>query len=295
MALTPSYDSSHAPEGAPPVPVVEVVAGKIERRYWADLWLYRELFVFLAWRDLLVRYKQTAIGVAWAVLRPVITMVVFVLIFGKLAKMPSEGMPYPVFVFAAMLPWQFFSTAMTEASNSLVANANLVSKIYFPRLIVPSSAVIVSLVDFLIAGVILLFLMVVYGVTPTWRLLFIPVFTGIAFIAALGVGLAFAALNVKYRDFRYVLPFAVQIGLYISPVPYSSGLIPEVYRWIYSLNPMVGVIEGFRWAVGGESSAPDAPVIFWPSMILSCVVSLALTYFGVRLFRKMEKQFADVI
>lgn len=295
MASVPQLEPQHAPAERPPVPILEVEAGKTERRYWADLWLYRELFYFLAWRDILVRYKQTVIGVVWAVLRPVIMMIVFVFVFGKLAKMPSEGMPYPVFVFAAMLPWQFFSSSLTEASSSLIANANLISKIYFPRLIVPSSAVIVSLTDFLISGVILIVLMIWYGVAPSWRLLFLPAFTLVAFLSALGAGFAFAALNVKYRDFRYVLPFVVQVGLYISPVGYSSTEMSESYRWLYSLNPMVGVIEGFRWAIGGAGSAGGFPGLYWPSLVSCGLMSLALLLTGIRIFRKMEKQFADVI
>lgn len=295
MAPAPQVESKHALAENPPVPVLEIEAGKTERRYWADLWLYRELFYFLAWRDILVRYKQTVIGVTWAVLRPVITMIVFVFVFGKLAKMPSEGMPYPVFVFAAMLPWQFFSSSLTEASNSLITNANLISKIYFPRLIVPTSSVIVGLTDYLISGVILVVLMLWYGIVPSWRLLFLPAFTMVAFLSALGAGLAFAALNVKYRDFRYVLPFVVQVGLYVSPVGYSSTLVPESYRWLYSLNPMVGVIEGFRWAVGGAGSADDIPGLYWPSILACVLVSLVLVFVGVRIFRRMEKQFADVI
>jgi len=224
-----------------------IEAGRTEKHYWKDIWRYRELFYFLAWRDILVRYKQTALGVIWALLRPFLTMVVFTIVFGKLGKFPSDGAPYAVMVFAAMLPWQFFSNSLSEASNSMIGNANLISKVYFPRLIVPSSAVITSFVDFLISGAILIGLMVWYGFMPGWRILTLPLFISIAFAASMGIGLWLTALNVKYRDFRYVVPFIVQFGLYVSPVGFSSSIIPEKWRLLYSLNPMVGVIDGFRW------------------------------------------------
>lgn len=229
-----------------------IQAGHTEQQYWKDLWRYRELFYFLAWRDILVRYKQTAIGMAWVLIRPFLTMVVFTVIFGNLAKLPSEGVPYPILVFACMLPWQFFSTALGECSNSLITNANLISKVYFPRLIVPTSAVIVSFVDFMISGMILLALMAWYNFVPDWRILTLPLFTLIAFAAAMGAGLWLAALNVEYRDFRYVMPFLVQFGLYISPVGFSSTIVPQKWHLLYSLNPMVGVIDGFRWAILGN-------------------------------------------
>lgn len=272
------------------VTVSTIEAGKTEQRYWRDLWDYRDLFYFLSWRDILVRYKQTVIGIAWAVLRPVITMAVFAFVFGRLAKMPSEGLPYPVFVYAAMLPWQFFATALSEASNSLLSNSNLISKIYFPRLIVPASAVIVSLVDFAIASGVLAILMVFYGVAPSWKLLFIPFFTALAFVSALGAGLWLAALNVKYRDFRYIVPFIVQVGLYISPVGFSSAVIPAEWRWLYSFNPMVGVIDGFRWCIAENASA-----LYWPGVLLSIILAAVVFGFGFVLFRKMEREFADVI
>jgi lipopolysaccharide transport system permease protein len=267
-----------------------IEAGRTEKHYWMDLWRYRELFYFLAWRDILVRYKQTAIGIVWALLRPLLTMVVFTIVFGKLAKLPSEGVPYPILVFAAMLPWQFFSNALSEASNSLVGNANLISKVYFPRLIIPASAVITSFVDFLISAVILVFLMVWYQFIPDWRILSLPVFIGIAFIAAMGAGLWLTGLNVRYRDFRYIVPFIIQVGLYISPVGFSSSIIPDEWRLLYSLNPMVGVIDGFRWAILGSESR-----IYLPGFLLSLTIVTGLLVFGVIYFRKTEKSFADVI
>lgn len=267
-----------------------IEAGRAERQYWKDLWRYRELFYFLAWRDILVRYKQTAIGMAWALIRPFLTMVVFTVVFGNIAKLPSEGVPYPILVFAALLPWQFFSTALAECSNSLVSNANLISKVYFPRLIVPISAVIVSFVDFMVSGMILLGLMAWYNFVPSWRILTLPLFTGIAFAASIGVGLWLAALNVQYRDFRYIVPFIVQFGLYISPVGFSTNQVPEQWRLLYSLNPMVGVIDGFRWAIlGGESK------IYMPGFMLSVGLVFFLLISGIWYFRKMERTFADVI
>lgn len=267
-----------------------IEAGRTESQYWKDLWRYRELFYFLAWRDILVRYKQTTIGIAWALIRPFLTMLVFTVVFGNLAKLPSLGAPYPILVFAAMLPWQFFANALAECSNSLISNANLISKVYFPRLIVPASAVIVSFVDFLISGMILLALMAWYNFVPSWRILTLPVFIAIAFTAAMGAGLWLSALNVKYRDFRYIVPFIVQFGLYISPVGFPSSIVPEQWRLIYSLNPMVGVIDGFRWAIiGGEAS------IYLPGFLLSLGLVVLLFFSGVWYFRKVERTFADVI
>ncbi|MEQ8972130.1 MAG: ABC transporter permease [Coleofasciculus sp. C1-SOL-03] len=268
-----------------------IEAGRTERQYWKDLWRYRELFYFLAWRDILVRYKQTIIGIAWALIRPFLTMVVFTVVFGKIAKLPSEaGAPYPILVFAAMLPWQFFANSLSECSNSLITNANLISKVYFPRLIVPTSAVIVSFVDFMISGMILLGLMAWYDFVPSWRIITLPLFIGIAFMASMGVGLWLASLNVKYRDFRYIVPFIVQFGLYISPVGFSSSLVPEEWRFIYSLNPMVGVIDGFRWAIlGGESK------LYLPGFTLSLGLVALLFASGIWYFRKVERTFADVI
>jgi len=268
-----------------------ITAGRAESQYWQDIWDYRELFYTLAWRDIAVRYKQTLIGVAWAMVRPFLTMVVFTLVFGQLAGLPSEGSaPYPILVFAALLPWQFFAGALAEASNSLIVNANMLSKVYFPRLVVPVSAVVVSFVDFLIAGLILLGLMVWFQFLPSWRLLTLPLFTVLAFSASLGAGLWLAALNVKYRDFRYVVPFLIQFGLYISPVGFSSAVVSPQWRLVYSLNPMVGVIDGFRWAIlGGDG------VIFWPGLALSSGVAGAILATGIWYFRRLERTFADVI
>ncbi|WP_421659038.1 ABC transporter permease [Leptothermofonsia sp. ETS-13] len=267
-----------------------IEAGRSERQYWKDLWRYRELFYFLSWRDILVRYKQTAIGIAWALIRPFLTMVVFTVVFGTLANLPSEGVPYPILVFAAMLPWQFFANALSECSNSLIINANLLSKVYFPRLIIPTSAVIVSFVDFLISGMILLGLMAYYNFIPDWRILTLPLFIFIAFAAAIGAGLWLAALNVQYRDFRYIVPFIVQFGLYISPVGFSSSIVPEQWRLLYSLNPMVGVIDGFRWAILGGRTQID-----WAGFLLSNTLVLLVLVTGIWYFRRMERTFADVI
>lgn len=267
-----------------------IEAGRTESQYWKDLWRYRELFYFLAWRDILVRYKQTAIGIAWALIRPFLTMVVFTIVFGNLAKLPSEGVPYPILVFAAMLPWQFFANSLAECSNSLIGNANLISKVYFPRLIVPASSVIVSFVDFMISGMILLGLMAWYNFVPNWNILLLPLFILIAFAAAMGAGLWFAALNVQYRDFRYVVPFVVQFGLYISPVGFSSSIVPQQWRFLYSLNPMVCVIDGFRWAIlGGEYR------LYWPGFTLSIALVGLLLGSSIWFFRKTERTFADVI
>ncbi|MDH5232643.1 MAG: ABC transporter permease [Gammaproteobacteria bacterium] len=266
-------------------------AGRKERHYWADLWHFRELFFFLAWRDILVRYKQTIIGIAWALIRPVLTMIVFTIIFGKLAKMPTEGQaPYALLVFAAMLPWQFFANSLSECSASLVSNANLVSKIYFPRLIIPSSAIVVSFVDFIISWFILFGMMAWYDFWPDWRIVTLPLFILLAASTAMGTGLLMAALNVRYRDFRYIIPFIVQFGLYISPVGFSSAVIPEQWRLLYSMNPMVGVIDGFRWALLGSDVS-----IYWPGFYISVCLSIVMLVFGIYYFRKTEKTFADVI
>jgi lipopolysaccharide transport system permease protein len=271
-----------------------IEAGHTERNYWRDLFRYRELFYFLAWRDVLVRYKQTVIGILWAVLRPLLTMVVFVFVFSRIAKLPSEGVAYPVMVFAAMLPWQLFATSLSEGSNSLISNSNLISKVYFPRLIVPASAVIVSFVDFLISLALLVLLMTWYHVWPSWPFFTLPVFTLLALLTSAGAGLWLAALTVKYRDFRYVVPFFVQIGLYVSPVGFSSSVVREKFGetifLLYSLNPMVGVIDGFRWAVNGGRST-----ICLPGLIASLGVMLVLLATGIWYFRRVEKTFADVI
>lgn len=264
--------------------------GRSLSNYWLDLWNYRELFYFLAWRDVLVRYKQTVIGVAWSVIRPFLTMVVFTIIFGKLAKLPSGGVPYPILVYCAMLPWQFFASSLTESSNSLIANSNMLTKIYFPRLILPASSVIVSLVDFLISLAMLLVLMIWFNFVPSWQIVFLPLFLLLAILTSLGAGLWIAAINVKYRDFRYIIPFIVQFGLYISPVGFSSNVVPNEWRLLYSLNPMVGVIDCFRWSILGESAQ-----IYWLGFLLSIILTLILLFFGLRYFRRMEQTFADIV
>jgi lipopolysaccharide transport system permease protein len=264
--------------------------GRTEKNYWRDLWRYRELFFFLAWRDILVRYKQTAIGIAWALLRPFLTMVVLTVVFGKIAALPSNGIPYPILVVAATLPWQFFSNSLAEASNSLAGNAHVISKIYFPRLILPAGAMITSLVDFFISLGLLAVLMAFFGFIPDWRLVALPFFTVLAFLAALGPGLFLTALNAKFRDVRYVIPFIVQFGLFISPVGFSSEVIPEKWRLLYSLNPMVGVIDGFRWAICRGTSG-----LYVPGFILSLAVVVLFLWLGLWYFRKTEKSFADII
>lgn len=268
---------------------IRIEAGRAEKHYWADLWRYRELFFILAWRDVAVRYKQTAIGIVWAVIRPLLTMIILSVIFGRIAKLPSEGVPYPLFVFAAMLPWQFFANALTEASGSLVANERLITKVYFPRMVVPSSSVIVSMADFLVSFLVLLVLMVYYQHALTFRMLALPALLLLAFLAALGPGLLITALNVQYRDFRYVIPFIVQFGLYISPVGFSTSMVPEEWMFLYSLNPMVGVIDGFRWAICGTSG------IGGPAFIVSGIVIAGFLWLGIWYFRHMERSFADVI
>ncbi len=265
--------------------------GRAEKNYWTDLWRYRELFLILAWRDVAVRYKQTIIGVAWAVIRPFLTVVVFTVIFGKLAGLPSDGtVPYALMVFAGMLPWYLFATSLGEASNSLVSNANLLSKVYFPRLIVPCATVVVSLIDFLISFVILAGMMLWYRFSPSPQILLLPLFIVLALLASIGPGLWITSLNVKYRDFRYVIPFIVQFGLYVSPVGFSSSVVPEKWRLLYNLNPMVGVIDGFRWCILGG----DSP-LYWPGFLVSLAIVAFFLWLGVSRFRRMEKTFADII
>ena len=272
-------------------------AGAAERHYWTDLWRYRELFFFLSWRDILVRYKQTVIGILWALIRPILTIAIFTVLFGRMAKVPSDGLPFAVFVCAGNLPWQFFATAMSEASNSLVLNSNMLSKIYFPRLIVPASAVIVGFVDLLISLIIMAGLMAWYHVMPTWRLLTLPLFVALGLGAAMSVGLWLSALNVKYRDFRYVIPFVVQFGFFVSPVGYPSSWCldklmgmkdGDILQWMYLLNPMVGVIDGFRWAIGGTGTLSV-------SIITSLVMVVLVGASGLAYFRRTEKTFADII
>jgi len=267
-----------------------IEAGQTERQYWKDLWKYRELFYFLAWRDVLVRYKQTVAGVAWSVIRPFLTMLVLTVVFGKLGKMPSGSVPYALLVFCGMLPWQFFSTALSESGNSLVANANLISKVYFPRMVVPASSVINGFVDFLITTVFLGLLMVWYHFVPSPNIVFLPVFVLLAFSASFGAGLWVAALMVEYRDFRFIVPFIVQFGLYISPVGFSSSVVGEKWRLLYSLNPVVGVIDGFRWAILGGKDMLD-----WPGLLASTSGTALLLVSGIYYFRKTERTFADVI
>ena len=271
-------------------PLVVIEAGRPEPHYWLQLWDHRELLFFLAWRDLLVRYKQTAIGILWAIIRPLATIVVFSVVFGEIAELPSEGVPYPVLVCAAMLPWQFFANSFAEIGNSLTGNASLISKTYFPRLVIPASILLVASADFLISFVILIGLMIWYGLVPDWKILALPAFMLVAAATAFGAGLWVAALNVRYRDFRFLIPFVVQVGLFISPVGFSSSVVPERWRLLYSSNPMVGVIDGFRWSLlGGQVG------IYWPGVALSLLLISVLLATGVAFFRRTERTFADVI
>jgi lipopolysaccharide transport system permease protein len=267
-----------------------IEAGRAERHYWKDLWRYRELFYFLAWRDLLVRYKQTVVGVGWSLFRPLMTMIVLTVVFGRFAKMPSGGVPYPVLVLCGVLPWQSFAAVLGESGNSLVNNSNLISKVYFPRMVIPATSIIINLVDFTISLVFLACLVVWYRLPLGLSILLLPVFTVLAFAAAAGFGLWIAALMVKNRDFRFIIPFALQLGLYISPVGFASTVIPSQYRLLYSLNPMVGVIDGFRWAILGHEH-----LIYWPGLALSCGIIALLLVTGIWYFRKTERTFADVI
>jgi lipopolysaccharide transport system permease protein len=271
---------------------IVIEPGRTEKNYWKDLWRFRELFYILSWRDIKVRYKQTTLGVLWAVIRPLLTMIVFTFVFGRVANMKVDGAaPYAIMVFAGLLPWQFFSNSLTESSNSLTGNEKLITKVYFPRLIIPVSSVITSFIDFLISFVILLVLFVVYGYAPPVEIFFMPLFWIMAFLASFGPGLYLTALNVKYRDFRYIIPFIVQFGLFISPVGYSSSQIPEKWKWLYSLNPVVGVIDGFRWCI--VKNAPN-PLLAYPFYI-SLGVTLFFIWLSIYQFRKMEKNFADLI
>lgn len=293
IAAQPPVMSDADPSGADFDLWIE--AGRTEKHYWRDLWRYRELFLVLAWRDVAVRYKQTAAGAAWAVVQPLLSMIIMTIIFGKVAGLPSEGnAPYAIMVFAAILPWQFFANALSSTSQSVVGNASLISKVYFPRLIIPASSVVVSFVDFLISGLILIGLMVWYQLWPTLHWLALPFLVLLAILAALGPGLIITALMVRYRDFRFLVPFIIQFGLYVSPVAYSSQVIRDKFGegWflVYSLNPMVGVIDGFRWAILGGSSE-----LFWPGIATSVVLTLLLFMVGILYFRKTERAFADVI
>lgn len=266
-------------------------AGRTEKNYWKDLWRYRELFYILAWRDISVRFKQTVLGVAWAIFRPLITMVIFTIVFSRLAKLQSEGAaPYAILVYAGMMPWTLFSTGLSDASNSLITNTNLITKIYFPRLIIPTAAIITAFVDFLIGLGLLFVLMLWFRFAPNWHIVFLPFFIVLALIASVGPGLWVTALNTKFRDFKHIIPFVVQVGLYISPVGFSSAIIPVKWKYLYYLNPIVGVIDGFRWCILGGNTRID-----WTSVIMSLSVSIFMLIAGIRKFRSMEKSFADII
>ena len=269
---------------------VFIEAGRVERQYWRDLWRYRELFYFLAWRDLLVRYRQTVAGVAWSVIRPLVTIVVLTMVFGRLGQMPSGGVPYPMLVLCGILPWQFFASAMAESGNSLLSNSNLISKVYFPRLVVPASSIIASLVDFLIAVVLGAAIAAWYRFVPPPQILALPVFVLLCFVAAMGAGLLISAAMVRYRDLRFVVPFVAQLGLYVSPVGFASSVVPERWRVLYSLNPIVGVIDGFRWSILGREHT-----LFWPGLVASIAGAVALLAAGLWVFRRTERTFADVI
>jgi lipopolysaccharide transport system permease protein len=265
--------------------------GRRERYYWLELWRYRELLQVLAWRDLSVRYKQTIIGVSWALIRPFLTMIIFTIVFGSIARLPSDGSaPYGLMVFAGMLPWTLFSTSLSEASNSLVSNANLISKIYFPRMIIPIATFGVALVDFAISVCLLIALMAWYRFAPRWEMALLPIFLILGILASLGPSLLMTALNVKYRDFRFIIPFIVQFGLYVSPVGFSSNIVPDRWRLVYSLNPMVGAIDGFRWCIlGGQSQ------LYLPGLLLGFCVAAFFLWLGINRFRAMEKSFGDLI
>jgi lipopolysaccharide transport system permease protein len=270
-------------------------AGRVEKHYWYDLWRYRELFINLAWRDLALRYKQTVVGAAWGLLQPFLTMVIMTIVFGRVAGLESKSsVPYAILVFAGMLPWQLFSNALSNSSQSLVGNANLISKIYFPRLIIPLSSLVVACADFAISFVILAIMMVWFSFLPGWRLLALPGFIFLALLTSIGPGFIIAALNVKFRDFRFVLPFIVQIGLYICPVGFSSDLVRTKFGdtalLVYSLNPMVGVIDGFRWAILGSESH-----IYLPGFCISVLIAILLLFLGIWYFRRTERTFADII
>lgn len=266
-----------------------IEAGRSEKKYWKDLWRYRELFYILSWRDIKVRYKQTVIGAAWSIIRPLLTTIIFTVVFSRVAKLQSPtAAPYALMVLAGMLPWQFFANSLSEASNSLIGNANLITKVYFPRMIVPASSVITSLVDFGISFLILLGMCLWYQFLPPIQFLLLPVFTVLVFLCAFGVGLYLTAVNVKYRDFRYIIPFIVQFGLYVTPVGFSSEVITGKWKWLYNLNPMVGIIDAFRWCIIGSPFR-------WQSFGIAMAMTALFVIIGVRYFRKMEKTFADNI
>ena len=270
--------------------LIIIEAGKKQANYWKDLLAYRELFLFLAWRDVKVRYKQTVMGIAWGVIRPLLTLFVFSFVFGTMAGLATNGIPYPLIVCAGIIPWNFFSTAFSEAGSSLVSNSNLMTKIYFPRLIIPSSTIIVCLFDFLISLGLMLIIMLYYGYAPSLNLVFLPLLLLLLLICSFGAGFWISSLNVKYRDFRYVIPFIVQLGLYLSPVGFKADIVPEKWRLIYYLNPMTGIIESFRWCLLGNTQS-----IYLPGFILSIFISIVLLIIGIQYFRKTERSFADVI
>jgi lipopolysaccharide transport system permease protein len=263
--------------------------GRSEKNYWQDLWRYRELFYILSWRDIKVRYKQTVVGAAWGLIRPVLTTVIFTIIFNRVAKLSSPGTaPYALMVFVGMMVWQFFSNALSESSNSLIGNTNLITKVYFPRLIIPASSIITSLVDFIITFGLMIIMFFIYRFVPPVKIFLVPLFVLLAFIPTFGVGLYTTALNVKYRDFRYIIPFVVQFGLYITPVGFSSSIVPAKWKYLYFLNPMAGITDGFRWCILDEP-------LFMPGFLISLGVSLLSLFVGVYYFRKTEKGFADNI
>ena len=271
--------------------LIVLEAGRAERNYFADLWPYRELFFILAWRDVSVRYKQSVLGIGWAVLRPLLAMAVFTLVFGRIAQLPSEGSaPYPIMVYAGMLPWFLFASMLTDSSASLVANANMIRKVYFPRIMAPAASSVVALIDFAISFAIFVVLMALFGFMPSANIVALPIFVVLAVLAGMGPALLLTALNVRYRDFRFIVPFIVQFGLYISPVGFSSAVVPEGWRLLYSLNPMVSVIDGFRWAILG-----DAAAIYWPGFALGLIVTGVLLALGLTVFRRTEKTFADLV
>lgn len=271
---------------------IVIEAGHTEKNYWKDLWRYRELFYILSWRDVKVKYKQTVLGVLWSILRPLLVMVIFTVIFNRFAKLQANiNAPYALFVFTAMLPWQFFSSAITECSNSLVLNSNLITKIYFPRLIIPASAVIASFIDFLISLGLLFLLLIFYKFLPPVQILILPLLLFLSFLTSVGIGLYLTALNVKYRDFRYIIPFIVQFGLYVSPVAFSSNIVPAKWRLLFDLNPMVGIIDGFRWSILGGPFTTDIQI----SLGISILITVIMLGLSVRYFRKTERTFADII
>jgi lipopolysaccharide transport system permease protein len=279
---------SIAPQARPPVLRIAPSRGWVSLKL-GELWEYRELLYFLTWRDVKVRYKQTLLGAAWAIIQPFCTMVVFSLFFGRLAGMPSDGIPYPIFAFAGLVPWTFFANGLSQSSNSLVGSSNLITKVYFPRLVIPISAVVSGLIDFVIAFAVLLGMMLYYGIMPTINILYLPLFLLLAFVTALGVGLWLSALNVEYRDVRYVLPFIVQFWMFATPIAYPSTLLRQPWRTLYGLNPMVGVIEGFRWALLGTDTAPGRMIL------VSSLAALLILISGAFYFRRVEKTFADVV